>query len=136
MVSLENLNNPSLFENIKRKIKPIAEALEKNEFKTVFVFGDGFGENNHNLIGALSSLINTYPLNIIGGMTGRSQVKASHFTIFTPEKMIQNGAVLAFAAIESSIGVEHGWIPLMDSELEITQINDCFVEEINGCAGT
>ena len=132
VITLENLNNPDLYKNIEQMLAPISDSLGKKEFKTLFVFGDGFGENNLNLINGLNQLVKKYPLNVIGGLTGRDQIKASHYSIFTPVKIIQNGAVLVFTQLESGIGVQHGWEPLMDSELEITKINDCFVEEING----
>ena len=133
VITLENLNNSNLYNEIHQKFTPVsADSLIKGEYKTLFVFGDGFGENNHHLISGLNRLVKKYPMNVIGGLTGRNNIKASHYTIFTPDKIIQNGAVLAFTKLESGIGVQHGWEPLMDSELEITQINDCFVEEING----
>ena len=132
VITLENLNNSDLYNEIEQKLAPISDSLINEEYKTLFVYGDGFGENNHNLISGLNQLVKKYPMNVIGGLTGRNLIKASHYTIFTPAKIIQNGAVLAFTKLESGIGVQHGWEPLMDSELEITKINDCFVEEING----
>jgi len=132
VITIENLNNPDLFKDIEPMLEPVSDSLAKNKFKTLFVFGDGFGENNLNLINGLNQLIKKYPMNVMGGLTGRDKIKASHYSIFTPDKIIQNGAVLAFTQLESGIGVQHGWEPLIDSELEITKINDCFVEEING----
>ena len=132
VITLENLNNSDLYNEIEQRLAPISDSLTNDEYKTLFVYGDGFGENNHHLISGLNQLVKKYPMNVIGGLTGRNLIKASHYTIFTPAKIIQNGAVLAFTKLESGIGVQHGWEPLMDSELEITKINDCFVEEING----
>lgn len=132
VITIENLNNPDLYSEIEQLLAPVSDSLRKKEFKTLFVFGDGFGENNHNLIAGLNQLLKKHPLNVIGGLTGRDQIKASHYSIFTPSKIIQNGAVLAFTKLESGIGVQHGWKPLLNSELEITGINDCFVETING----
>lgn len=132
VVTLEDLNNSELYDDIKEGLAPVLKELEDEKFKTLFVFGDGFGENNLNLINGLNRFVKDYPIKVIGGMTGRAQIKASHYTIFTPGKIIQNGAVLAFTQLESSIGVQHGWVPLLESELEVTKINDCFVEEING----
>ncbi|WP_289023809.1 FIST N-terminal domain-containing protein [Desulfobacter postgatei] len=132
VITLENLNNSDLYNEIEQKLAPISDSLINEEYKTLFVYGDGFGENNHNLINGLNQLVKKYPMNVIGELTGRDKIKSSHYTIFTPAKIIQNGAVLAFTKLESGIGVQHGWEPLIDSELEITKINDCFVEEING----
>ncbi|MCG8550066.1 MAG: FIST C-terminal domain-containing protein [Desulfobacterales bacterium] len=132
VITLENLNNRNLYNEIEQKLTPISDLLTMGEYKTLFVYGDGFGENNHHLINGLNHLVKKYPMNVIGGLTGRNAIKASHYTVFTPDKIIQNGSVLAFTKLESGIGVQHGWEPLMDSELEITKINDCFVEEING----
>jgi hypothetical protein len=132
VITLENLFNRDLYTEMEHKITPISDSLTDGEYKTLFVYGDGFGENNHYLINGLNQLVKKYPMNVIGGLTGRSLIKASHYTVFTPAKIIQNGAVLAFTKLESGIGVQHGWEPLIDSELEITQINGCFVEEING----
>lgn len=130
-VTLEDLREPHILETLKKGIAPIEEALAQKEFQTLFVFGDGFGELNLNLINSLNWLIKKYPINVLGGLTGRDDIKASHYTIFTPEKIIQNGAVLAFAKLNSGIGVEHGWNPLPNSSCEITEINGCFIEKIN-----
>ena len=132
VITLENLNNSDLYNEIEQKLTSISDSLTNDEYKTLFVYGDGFGENNHHLISGLNQLVKKRPMNVIGGLTGRNRIKASHYTIFTPTNLIQNGAVLAFTTLESGLGVQHGWEPLMDSELEITKINDCFVEEING----
>jgi hypothetical protein len=130
-VTLEDLREPHILDTLKKGIAPIEEALAQKEFQTLFVFGDGFGELNLNLINSLNWLVKKYPINVLGGLTGRDDIKASHYTILTPEKIIQNGAVLAFAKLNSGIGVEHGWKPLPNSGCEITEINGCFIEEIN-----
>ncbi len=131
-VTLENLSEPHVLDALKKGIAPIEADLAKKEFQTLFVFGDGFGELNLNLINSLNWLVKRYPINVLGGLTGRDGVKASHFTIFTPEKIIQNGAVLAFTKLKSGIGVKHGWKPLPDSNCEISEINGCFIGKING----
>ncbi|MCG8619389.1 MAG: FIST C-terminal domain-containing protein [Desulfobacterales bacterium] len=131
IAALEQLDPQSMRQDLETQLAPVKPALENGEFNTLFVFGDGFGENNHHLIDGLNELVAAYPMNVIGGLTGRDQVKAAHFTIFTPEKMIQNGAVLAFTRLESGIGVRHGWEPLLESELEVTAINGCFIEAFN-----
>ncbi|MCP4723322.1 MAG: hypothetical protein GY860_28060, partial [Desulfobacteraceae bacterium] len=95
-VTLENLNQPHVIDTLKKGIAPIETDLAQNKFHTLFVFGDGFGELNLNLITSLNWLVEKYPLNVVGGLTGRDDIKASHYTIFTPEKIIQNGALLAF----------------------------------------
>ncbi len=132
VITLENLSDPALFGQIDKELEPIATPLKKGEYQTLFVFGDGFGECNHQLINALNHITGQFQINVMGGLTGRDLIKSSHYTIFTPDKIIQNGAVLAFTQLASGIGVNHGWQPLMESALEITGINGCFVEEING----
>ncbi len=132
VITLENLNDPNIHNTVEQELEPIKKELESNEFKTLFVFGDGFGENNLRLINVLNRLVKKHPVNVIGGLTGRDKVKASLYSIFTPTKIIQNGAVLAFTKLKSGIGVKHGWEPLMDSALEVTKTNGCFIEEING----
>jgi len=130
-VTLENLNEPHVIDTLKKGIAPIETDLAQNKFHTLFVFGDGFGELNLNLINSLNWLVKRYPLNVVGGLTGRDGVKASHYTILTPGKIIQNGAILAFTTLKSGIGVRHGWKPLPDSGCEVSEINKCFIEKIN-----
>ncbi|MBI9092676.1 MAG: hypothetical protein JEZ12_25955 [Desulfobacterium sp.] len=96
VITLEDLKNPNIHNTIEQELAPIKKELENNEFKTLFVFGDGFGENNLRLIDILNRLTEKYPINVIGGLTGRDKIKASLYSIYTPTKIIQNGAVLAF----------------------------------------
>lgn len=130
-VTLENLNEPHILETLKKGIAPIEADLAQRKFQTLFVFGDGFGELNLGLINSLNWLTKKYPLNVLGGLTGRDDIKASHYTILTPEKIIQNGAVLAFTKLKSGIGVEHGWKPMPNSGCEVSEVNGCFIETIN-----
>lgn len=132
LITLENLDKEVLKKDLEFALQAIKHELEEKEYKTIFVFGDGYGEKNLNLINALNLLVKQYPLNVIGGLSGRSKIRASNYTIFTPKKIIQNGAVLAFTKLESGIGARHGWKPLIESTLEVTRINGCFIEEING----
>ena len=131
VVTLEQLGTDNLGALLEKKIPPLRNDDDSLSFKTLFVFGDGFGESNLNLINGLNHILKNYPLKVLGGLTGRNSLKASHYNIFTPTKAIQNGAVLAFTDLESGIGVNHGWTPLQDSECTITDTNHCYVETIN-----
>lgn len=131
IVTLESITADNILPQIEKGIRPIEKQLQVGAFDTLFVFGDGFGEINLDLMNGLNHIVQKYPLNIIGGMTGRSKLKVSHYSIFSPEKVIQNGAVLAFSRLSSSVGVRHGWEPLKGTELEITQTNGCFVDRID-----
>lgn len=131
IISLESHDEKSIYKHLDQELSPIINQPEKDKYKTLFVFGDGFGENNLTLINGLNYLVKKYPIKVIGGLAGRDKIKASHYCIFTPQKIIQNGTVLIFTQLESGIGVQHGWEPLMESALEITKTNGCFVEEIN-----
>ncbi|MCG8636933.1 MAG: FIST C-terminal domain-containing protein [Desulfobacterales bacterium] len=131
IVTLDRLGEPDLAGAIAKKLPPFDPDHPENNFKTLFVIGDGFGESNHTLIRGLNRFVETYPLKVIGGLAGRNTLKASHFNIFTPGKVIQNGAVLAFTDLESGIGVNHGWLPLEKSDCTITRTNYCYVETIN-----
>lgn len=129
---LENITADSILPQIEKGLAPIRDKLLRNHFKTLFVFGDGFGENNLHLINGLNHIVQKRPLHVIGGMTGRSLVQTSQFTVFTPQRIIQNGAVLVFTQLASSLGVKHGWEPIEGTKFEITQTNGCFVERLNG----
>jgi hypothetical protein len=131
IVTLDRLGDPDLAGTIEKRLPPFDPDHPEKNFKALFVIGDGFGESNHTLIEGLNRFVRTYPLKVIGGLAGRNTLKASHFNIFTPGKVIQNGAVLAFTDLESSIGVNHGWTPLEKSNCLITRTNYCYVETIN-----
>ncbi|QJB55157.1 FIST C-terminal domain-containing protein [Pseudodesulfovibrio sp. zrk46] len=131
VVTLENITANNILPQIEEGIAPIQNQLKQGDFNTLFVFGDGFGEINLELMDGLNHIVRKYPMNVIGGMTGRGRLKVSHYSIFSPEKLIQNGAVLAFTRLKSSVGVRHGWTPLKGAELEITKNNGCFVERID-----
>lgn len=108
VVTLDRLGRPDLMDHIDDQLAPVAPLLKAGRFKTLFVIGDGFGESNLSLIQGLNHITRQFPMNVIGGLAGRNGVKASLYNIFTPEKVIQNGAVLAFADLETGIGVNHG----------------------------
>jgi len=129
VITLEGLDRPDLGHVIEKQLPHPDRAGYR--LKTLFVFGDGFGESNLNLISGLNQLIKNYPLKVIGGLAGRNSLKASHYNIFTPQKVIQNGAVLAFTDLESGIGVKHGWTPIPESQCTITATNHCYVETLN-----
>jgi len=131
IVTLEKVTPDNILPQIEKGIAPIEKQLQQGEFNTLFVFGDGFGEINLELMNGLNHIVEKYPMNVVGGMTGRDKLKVSHFTIFSPDRVIQNGAVLAFTRLSSSVGVRHGWEPLKGTELEVTKTNGCFVERIN-----
>jgi hypothetical protein len=132
IIILENLSTDDIVPQIEKGLAPIAAELERSHFKTLFVFGDGFGGNNLHLINGIKQIVRKYPLRVIGGMTGRKMIKVSSPTVFTPQGIIQNGAVLVFTKVVSSLGVRHGWEPFEGSKIEITQTNGCFVERLNG----
>ena len=129
VITLEELGRPDLGKAIQKQLPPPGKA--GNRLKTLFIFGDGFGESNLNLLTGLNHLIKEHPFKVIGGLTGRNSLKASHYNIFTPKKAIQNGAVLAITDLESGIGVKHGWTPIPKSECTITDTNHCYVETLN-----
>jgi len=129
IITLEHLEKQDIGHTILQQLP--ARSPGKEWFKTLFVIGDGFGEANHNLIAGVTQVVAKHPLQVVGGLAGRDHLKTSHFNIFTPEKIIQNGAVLAFSDVLSSIGVNHGWTPIKDSECTITCTNYCYVETID-----
>ena len=61
-VTLENLSEPHILDTFKKGIAPIETTLSRNEFQTLFVFGDGFGELNLNLINSLNWLTKKNPV--------------------------------------------------------------------------
>jgi len=129
---LENITAENILPQIEKGLAPIQDKLLRKHFKTLFVFGDGFGENNLHLINGLNHIVQKHPLHVMGGMTGRSMIQTSHYTVLTPQNIIQNGAVLVFTQLTSSVGVQHGWEPIEGTKFEITQTNGCFVERLNG----
>jgi len=131
VITLESLGREDLAQIIEKQLPPFDRASPNDGLKTLFIFGDGFGESNLKLINSLNQLIKRYPLKVVGGLTGRNSLKASHYNIFTPQKAIQNGAVLAFTDLESGIGVKHGWTPIPKSQCTITSTNHCYVETLN-----
>ncbi|WDP89960.1 MAG: FIST C-terminal domain-containing protein [Desulfobacter sp.] len=131
VVTLDSLGRQGLETEIEKQLQLQTAPGRPFPFKTVFVFGDGFGESNLNLINALNRLIKKHSFKVVGGLAGRNTLKASHYNLFTPDKAIQNGAVLAFTDLESGIGVKHGWIPLPKSQCTITATNHCYVETLN-----
>ncbi len=131
-LTLEQITLANILPQIEKGLAPIEAQLRNNYYQTLFVFGDGFGENNLHLVNGLNHIVQKYPLRVIGGLTGRNKTRMSHFTIFTPHRVIQNGAILAFTRLSSSIGTRHGWEPLEGSRIEVTQTNGCFIEKLNG----
>jgi len=56
IVTLANLSRETTLDTLKQGILDIESTLAGNGFQTLFVFADGFGESNLNLINALNWL--------------------------------------------------------------------------------
>ena len=78
--------------------------------KTMFVFVDGFAKRIDAFIGTLFTVFGLEN-NYIGGGAGSMSLKQKP-CLFTPQGLIQDGAVLALLDLHSGIGVSHGWEPI------------------------
>ncbi|MCD4695665.1 MAG: hypothetical protein K8S16_05425, partial [Bacteroidales bacterium] len=78
-----------------------------DKIKTILLFVDGFSQKIGKLI---ESLFFNYGLeyNYIGGGAGSLSMEQSP-CIITNEGLLTDSAVIAYSAIETGIGVKHGW---------------------------
>ncbi len=86
------------------------DSILDDDFKTMFVFVDGFASR---ISAFIDSLFNTYSLelNFIGGGAG-SLSMVQKPCILTNDGLLQDVAIIAALKSESGIGVRHGWIDL------------------------
>lgn len=86
------------------------DSILDQDYKTMFVFVDGFASR---ISGFIESLFNTYSLelNFIGGGAG-SLSMVQKPCILTNEGLLQDVAIIAALKSESGVGVRHGWVDL------------------------
>ncbi|MFC1653187.1 FIST N-terminal domain-containing protein [Planctomycetota bacterium] len=85
----------------------IDDTQQQSDPRTLFICVDGFGERIGTLI---YDLFNVYGLefNYIGGGAGSLSFERKP-CVFTPEGLLEDAAVLAMLALDSGVGVSHGW---------------------------
>jgi hypothetical protein len=112
---LKNISNPDVdidqLLSVPFNGKPVVD-------KTTFLFVDGMSRNITTL---LDSTFNHFGLksNYIGGGAGSISFKPIP-CIITPEGLLQDAAIFAFADMISGVGVAHGWHPVSRA-LKVTE---------------
>lgn len=96
--------------------------------QTMFVFVDGLGKRITDLVDALFNSLGLLP-NYIGGGAGSLSFQQKPCLI-SSQGLIQDGAVLALADMESGIGVAHGWTPVSKA-LKVTEADRNTVVSLN-----
>ncbi len=121
LLGISERPNIAILENISLEETNFEEILDDRildeNYKTLFVFIDGFATRIGNLI---ESLFNIYgiELNFLGGGAGSLDMVQKP-CIITPHGLLQDAAILAAFKLDSGIGVNHGWEPL-DGPFKVT----------------
>ncbi len=112
IVGFSNKQNIQIIPDLSTKNIDYDDVLDKifpqvDNYKTMFVFVDGFAQRISALI---DSLFNIFGLefNYVGGGAGSLSLQQKP-CIFTSEGLLQNCAVLAMTNCSSGVGVAHGW---------------------------
>ncbi len=111
LIGISEKPNFTVIENISNEETNFEEQLNERildeDYKTLFVFIDGFASRIGNLI---ESLFNIYgiELNFLGGGAGSLDMVQKP-CIITPYGLLEDAAILAAVKLNSGIGVKHGW---------------------------
>jgi hypothetical protein len=112
IVGFSNKQDIQIIPDLSAKNIDYDDVLDKifpqvDNYKTMFVFVDGFAQRISALI---DSLFNIFGLefNYVGGGAGSLSLQQKP-CIFTSEGLLQNCAVLAMTNCQSGVGVAHGW---------------------------